>query len=139
VQVNAQEPLLQVTSHLAELVQVTLLLVPMLSRQRALLQVKTLLGPAVQVQTLCAVQSPLQESEQLPLQVLTSLQLSIPPRPASQMQVAPALHVHISAAQPQCGPGQGDTIEELPQPAAVRTAATSSARMHSPCARSDAD
>jgi hypothetical protein len=132
VQVTEHDPAAHVTSHLAALVHDTVLLVPTFKVQSALSQVKTPLGPAVQVQTLCAAQAPLQESAQVPVQVLTSLQVSAPPRPASQMQVVPALQVHIAPEQLQYWPGQGDTIVAVPHPTPARTAATSSARMLSP-------
>jgi hypothetical protein len=131
VQVKVQDPEGQATSHRA-LVQVTVPLAPIVRTHHALSQVMTLLGPISQVQTLCAEQVPLQESLQDPVQVLTSVQLSAPPCPASQVQVAPWLQVQVGPEQPQTWPGQGDMIVVLPQPTPVRTAASSSARIPSP-------
>lgn len=131
VQVSEHDPVGQATSHFA-FVQVTLPLAPIFRMHHALSHVMTLPGPVSQVQTLCAEQVPLQESPQDPEQVLTSVQVSAPPCPASQMQVVPGWQVHVAPEQPQYWPGQADTMVELPQPTAVRIAVTSSARIPSP-------
>jgi hypothetical protein len=128
VQASEQDPDGQVTLHLA-LVHETLPPSPTVKMHHAWSHVMVLPVPVAQLQMLCAAQTPLQESVQVPVQVLTSLQATEPPWPASHKQVAPSLQVHTAPEQSQCSPGQGDTMVEFPQPIAVRAAATSRARM----------
>ena len=119
-----EQLLVQVTSHVAPAPHETLPLLPTLRVQLAFSHEKLALSPAVTLQVLPFLQSPLHDllqvashlpllrhdSEQLlpPSQALTCEALKVQSNPAEQVQLLPV--------QGQPGPGQAEAVCALPHP-----------------------